>query len=82
MSHDTFICLLRDHGGCTLVLGVDIVIKVADNSRPLLLSLLVKIGYGDTGGQNGIVRMGNRHVRSGFSSLFFFDTKVRVKQYN
>lgn len=57
------------HGRCPVVSGVNIVIEIADNGRPLLLGLLVKIGNGDTGGEDGIIGVGNGHVRSCLSSL-------------
>lgn len=69
MSHDALICFLGDHGRRPVVLGVDIVVEVAHDSGPLLLGLLVEVGDGDTGRQDGVVGVGDGHVRSSLGSL-------------
>lgn len=69
MFHYTLVCVFGDHGRGTIVLGVDVVVQIADNRRPLLLGLLVQVGNSDTSCQDGVVGVGDGHVRSCFSGL-------------
>lgn len=59
---DYFECLLGDHRRVFPVLGVDIVVEVGNDSRELLLGLLVKVRHGDTGSEDGVVGMRDGHV--------------------
>ena len=69
VAHDTLVCVLGDHGGVFAGFGVDIVVEFVDDERPLLLSLLVEVGHGDTGGEDSIVGVGDGHVGSSLGSL-------------
>ncbi len=68
--HHRLICLLGDHRRRPAVLGVDIVIEVADHRRPLLLGLLMEIGHCNTSSEDGIVGMRDSHARRGLGSLY------------
>lgn len=74
MSHDALVCRFRNHGRGAVVLGVDIVVQVADDRRPLLLGLLVEVGDGDAGRENGVVWVGDGHVGRSLGSLFNFQS--------
>ena len=45
-----------------------ILVQVLDDSREVLLGLLVKVGDGDTRGKDGVVRVLRCAVRGGLSS--------------
>ena len=69
VAHDALVCVLGDHRGVFAGLGVDIIVEIANDERPLLLGLLVEVGHGDTGGEDGIIGVGDGHVGGSLGSL-------------
>lgn len=58
---------VKDNPNETGIKRHTIFVQVLDHSREVLLRLLVKVGDGDTGGEDGVVRMFSREVRSSLS---------------
>ena len=69
MLHHDIVCVLRDHRGWLPGLWVDIFEEVGNDSRELLLGLLMEVGNGDTRGENSVVRMCDGHICGGLGSL-------------
>lgn len=69
MLHNNLIVLLRDHRSRLIVFGINIVVEVGDDHGELLFCLLVEVGNGNTGSQDGVVRVCDGHVGGSLGSL-------------
>lgn len=60
--HDDLVSVVGDHG-CGLVgLGVDVMVEIRDHGGELLPSLLVQVGDGNAGCEDGVVGVSDGHV--------------------